>query len=467
MTQDAQKEPISFSKLSEIFNLSYDQAHPDKIDNDIRDNVKVAGTNLWILMFAILVASIGLNMNSTAVIIGAMLISPLMGPIVGVGYGTAVFDIKLIKISLRNLLIFIIISLITATLYFAITPLTVAQSELLARTQPTLWDVLIAFFGGSAGMIAMTRKEGSNVIPGVAIATALMPPLCTAGYGLSQGNWSYFFGAFYLFTINGVFIAFASLLFARLLKLPRRGLLSHSQQKRQQALIWLIVLAVMLPSGYLATQMVRQELFTNRINHLIKSVQKEHNFWVLQNTSSYQDRSLRLIINGSGNTQAITDTLHHELDKAGIHGVSVSVFYAGGEQNLNDIYEDFKNSQTTSSATLSDLQAQLDKQSQYIKTLESQTQHHQDHAKLLKELHSQYKSATHISVSTGKALTKPIQKTDTPDNQNSQNPSEQPTTLIWLELPTPMSDDDKQTLKDWLDVRLDGQSVQLLITQTP
>lgn len=160
-------------------------------------------------MCAIAIASIGLNVNSTAVIIGAMLISPLMGPIVGLGYGTAVSDFSLIKLSFRNMLIFIVISLITSTLYFILSPLNEAQSELLARTQPTLWDVLIAFFGGVAGMLATARKEGSNVIPGVAIATALMPPLCTVGFGLAHQNWDFVIGAFYLFSINCVFIAFA------------------------------------------------------------------------------------------------------------------------------------------------------------------------------------------------------------------------------------------------------------------
>lgn len=190
------------SPLGELFHLRSDQEHADVIDRDIRDNVRVAGTNLWVLFFAILIASIGLNVNSTAVIIGAMLISPLMGPIVGIGYGAGVSDMKLIRLAARNMLVFIVISLITSALYFLLTPLKEAQSELLARTQPSLWDVLIAFFGGSAGIVALTRKEISNVIPGVAIATALMPPLCTAGYALVHGNWEYFSGAFYLFTIN-------------------------------------------------------------------------------------------------------------------------------------------------------------------------------------------------------------------------------------------------------------------------
>ena len=184
----------AMTKLQNVFNLEHDQAHPDKIDAVIRANTRVTGTNMWVLMFAIAVSSIGLNVNSTAVVIGAMLISPLMGPIVGMGYGLAVGDTALIRQAMRNIIIFVVISVITATLYFLLTPLEDAQSELLARTQPTLWDVLIAFFGGSAGIVALTRKEGGNAIPGVAIATALMPPLCTAGYGLAHGNWHYFLG---------------------------------------------------------------------------------------------------------------------------------------------------------------------------------------------------------------------------------------------------------------------------------
>ena len=190
----------AMAKLQDVFSLDYDQAHPDKIDANIRANTQASGTNMWVLMFAIAVASIGLNVNSTAVVIGAMLISPLMGPIVGVGYGLAVGDTALIRQAVRNLTVCVAISLVTATLYFLLTPLKEAQSELLARTQPTIWDVLIAFFGGGAGIVALTRKEGGNAIPGVAIATALMPPLCTAGYGLAHGNWHYFFGAFYLFS---------------------------------------------------------------------------------------------------------------------------------------------------------------------------------------------------------------------------------------------------------------------------
>ena len=272
----------TMTKLQDVFNLAHDQAHPDKIDAAIRANTRVSGTNMWVLMFAIAVASIGLNVNSTAVVIGAMLISPLMGPIVGVGYGAAVGDTALIRQAARNIIVFIAISLVTATLYFLLTPLKEAQSELLARTQPTLWDVLIAFFGGSAGIVALTRKEGGNAIPGVAIATALMPPLCTAGYGLAHGNWHYFFGAFYLFAINCVFIAFSTLLFSKLLKLPRRGLVSETKRRLHRIIITAVVLAVMTPSGYMASGLVRQELFNTKANNAIAAAQQQEGFFVLR-----------------------------------------------------------------------------------------------------------------------------------------------------------------------------------------
>ena len=273
-----QEDNGAMTKLQDVFNLAHDQAHPDKIDATIRANTRVTGTSMWVLMFAIAVSSIGLNVNSTAVVIGAMLISPLMGPIVGMGYGLAVGDTALIRQAVRNIIIFVVISLITATLYFLLTPLKEAQSELLARTQPTLWDVLIAFFGGSAGIVALTRKEGGNAIPGVAIATALMPPLCTAGYGLAHGNWHYFLGASYLFAINCVFIAFSTLLFSKLLKLPRRGLVTESKRRLQSIMITVVVLAVMIPSGYMASGLVRQELFNTKANAAITAAQQQESF---------------------------------------------------------------------------------------------------------------------------------------------------------------------------------------------
>lgn len=204
------------------FNALPDKENEKETIKQISSGVTFHGANLWVLIFAILIASLGLNVNSTAVIIGAMLISPLMGPIIGMGLAVGITDLELLKRSATHYLVATVISVITAMLYFIITPLTEAQSELLARTSPTLYDVLIALFGGAAGILALCTKGKGNVLPGVAIATALMPPLCTAGYGLAVGNLSYFFGAFYLFFINTVFIALATFLGVRMLRFKRK-----------------------------------------------------------------------------------------------------------------------------------------------------------------------------------------------------------------------------------------------------
>ena len=192
------------------FNALPYKENEEEIIQNISRGVTFYGANLWILVFAVFIASLGLNVNSTAVVIGAMLISPLMGPIVGMGLSVGTNDSRLLSRSLKNYLLATTISVITATIYFLLTPLTEAQSELLARTSPTLYDVLIALCGGAAGILAISVGEKGNVIPGVAIATALMPPLCTAGYGLAMGNFSFFFGAFYLYFINTVFIALST-----------------------------------------------------------------------------------------------------------------------------------------------------------------------------------------------------------------------------------------------------------------
>ena len=245
----------------ERFNLRDDKADDDEIENRIREGVDLRGATPWILIFAIFVASVGLNVNSTAVIIGAMLISPLMGPIMGAGLGVAVYDFDLVKRSLTNLGIATLISLVVSALYFSLTPLQQAQSELLARTSPTLWDVLIALFGGLAGIVGITRREKSNVIPGVAIATALMPPVCTAGYGIATGQWQFVGGALYLYAINCVFIALATVAGIRALDLKRHGFATPAVARRVKSTLLLLALCTALPSAYLALNLVRDEVF--------------------------------------------------------------------------------------------------------------------------------------------------------------------------------------------------------------
>lgn len=214
--------------------------------DEICKGVEFRGINVWVLVFAIMVASVGLNMNSTAVIIGAMLISPLMGPIMSVGLGVGIMDVDLIKKSAKNLGVMVAISVVTSALYFLISPLREAQSELLSRTTPTTWDVLIGFFGGSAGIVATASKERGNVIPGVAIATALMPPLCTTGYWLANWDEKYFFGALYLFSINTVFICFSTLLVVRYLRFREVDFISPEAKRRIKNIITTVVILTVI-----------------------------------------------------------------------------------------------------------------------------------------------------------------------------------------------------------------------------
>lgn len=261
--------------VRERFNLESDKADEHETLEYIRKGVEFKGTNLWILIFAIFIASIGLNVNSTAVIIGAMLISPLMGPILGIGTGVAINDLDLLKKSFNNLMIATLFSVATSTLYFAISPLSTAQSELLARTNPTIWDVLIAFFGGLAGIVAGSRKEKSNAIPGVAIATALMPPLCTAGFGLASGNMYYFLGAFYLYFINSVFISLATYIIVRFLKYPKKEFVDHARERKVKTWITFFVIITIIPSTYLAYQTVKHSFFER---NAVSFISQELNF---------------------------------------------------------------------------------------------------------------------------------------------------------------------------------------------
>lgn len=252
-------------KILNFIDLHKGEENKKSVIENITGAVSFRGSNIWILACAIIIASVGLNVNSTAVIIGAMLISPLMGPIVGAGFGLGMYDFELLKKSIKNLIIATLVSLVTSTLYFYISPFKEAQSELLARTAPNIYDILIAFFGGLVGVIAVTRVEKGNPIPGVAIATALMPPLCTAGYGLALGNYMYFLGALYLYTINCVFICIATFLIVKYLKYPIAKQLDQKHQKRVQYGISILILFLITPSVYFAYQLYNQKSYNSRV----------------------------------------------------------------------------------------------------------------------------------------------------------------------------------------------------------
>lgn len=262
---------LSFRRfLRDRFTLDEDKADEQLIVESIERNIHFKGTNLWTLIFAILIASIGLNVNSTAVIIGAMLISPLMGPIMGIGLGFGIMDIGLMKRGAKNLFIAAAFSILTSFLYFSLSPLHEAKSEILARTNPSIWDVMIAFFGGMAGIIAGTRREKTNILPGVAIATALMPPLCTAGFGIATGQLFYVAGALYLFFINGLFICLATFIIVRYLRFKVVQFAAGVQRRRMMRYTWIIVLLTVLPSIYLAFRIVQRAIFEENARSFVQ-----------------------------------------------------------------------------------------------------------------------------------------------------------------------------------------------------
>ena len=280
------------------FNAFPEKDCEDEVVAQISDGVDFHGATLWVLIFAIFIASLGLNVNSTAVIIGAMLISPLMGPIIGMGLAVGIADLKLFKRALTNYLITTVISVVTATIYFTISPITEAQSELLARTSPTLYDVLIALLGGAAGILAISTKSKNNVIPGVAIATALMPPLCTAGYGLAVSNTSYFFGAFYLYFINTVFIAFTTCIGVRLLHFHRKKFVDREKMKRVNYYIISIVIITMLPAGYMTWSIIKQSVIENNIEKFVRDELDNSGTYIISHEYDSKTKTLNVVAIG-------------------------------------------------------------------------------------------------------------------------------------------------------------------------
>lgn len=257
------------NKLAAYFDLSSDLLPQEDAETVIREGVSFRGTNIIILIIAIFIASLGLNTNSTAVIIGAMLISPLMGPIIGIGLAVGIHDFDLMKRSFRNLMAAAFFSIITSCIYFMISPVNEGHSELLARTSPTIYDVFIAFFGGAAGIIAISSKVKGNVIPGVAIATALMPPLCTVGYGLATFQMTYFFGALFLFFINSVFIACATTIGVKIMNYHVKDFSNPERARRVRNIVYTIAILTMIPAGYLTYRMFQQSTFMTNCNRFV------------------------------------------------------------------------------------------------------------------------------------------------------------------------------------------------------
>ncbi len=356
--------------VGRYFNLMADREDERQVIEQVSAGVVFRGTNLWILIFAILIASLGLNVNSTAVIIGAMLISPLMGPIIGMGLSVGIGDYDLLRRALKNYGVATLISVLTATVYFLLSPISEARSELLARTSPTLYDVLIAFCGGAAGVLALTTKSKGQVIPGVAIATALMPPLCTAGYGLATAQWSYFFGAFYLFFINTVFIAISTFFGVKLLRFHSYSNLKPELAKRGRRLVWIVVVVTMIPAAIMTVNIVKANVMERNIHHFMERELAQSGTQILSAAAEHD--TLRVVAVGRTITDAEIASARGRMADYGLKGYGLTVIQGSDAESVEALSRQINNIVSSSDAAtrrlnaqVAELEHQLENYSQY------------------------------------------------------------------------------------------------------
>jgi uncharacterized hydrophobic protein (TIGR00271 family) len=441
--------------FSALLSLKEDKAEDADIDNGLRNGINMRGSNLWVLMFAIFIAAIGLNVNSTAVVIGAMLISPLMGPIMGVGYGVGIYDFALIRASLKNLAIAAVASLLTSTLYFAISPLTQAQSELLARTTPTIWDVLIALFGGLAGIVGATRKEKTNVIPGVAIATALMPPLCTAGYGIANGNWAYFAGAFYLFTINCVFIALSSAVVIRAFHVKKKLFVDEKTTTQVKRYVFAVALLTVVPSIYLAYVLVQNEVFKTKAANFVKSEIATEQTYVTQSTIEPKTKTIEITVIGEYLSKTKLAAISAQLAHAGLEQAKLIVHQQASQQKidvttlktglLNDLYITSQQSIEQKDKVIQKLSAELAHQ----KGLQNQMR------QVPHELHILYPQITEIWFSQA-------------TNWSEKNGvSDHVVTVLNVSTSKRLTKQDQARIKEWVTARMNISAIKLVVEIHP
>ena len=436
------------SEIRVIANIS-DHIDTDAATRSIRSNVSFRGPNVWILAFSIIIASVGLNVNSTAVIIGAMLISPLMGPIIGIGLGLGVNDTKLIRVGLKNLIVMVGISLIASTLYFLLTPLKLANpTELLARTNPTIYDVIIALFGGAAGLLEISRKEKGTVLSGVAIATALMPPLCTAGYGLATGTFKYFFGALMLFIINGVFIIIATYVMSKILGFQEYEFQDQKTAKRTRTLVTLVVILVAVPSILSAMRMIKSNTFQQNASSFVADNRMLSSGYIYDyEVDTHKGGRISLYIAGSMLDDADKEKLKSSARDHGIDPERISFFehqIVPGEDRsadklVKDIYE-----RTDS---------EISKREAEIRVLENElTKYRQQeipYLQISRELTSQFPQVKDIYISRGADI-------------NTDSLSTQDCILVVARTERVLDDEDKQKMTDYLKVRLNDTTVVVL-----
>ena len=419
---------------------------------NIRQNIYFRGPNVWILAFSIVIASVGLNINSTAVIIGAMLISPLMGPILGIGLGLGINDTELLKEGFRHLLVMVTISLIASFLFFFLSPLKLANpTELLARTTPTFYDVLIAFFGGCAGMLENSRKDKGTVLSGVAIATALMPPLCTAGYGLANFSLRYFAGAMMLFIINCVFISLSTYVMAKILGFKEVEFPTEAHAKRTRFFITTVVIIVVVPSVLSAISMIRENAVAqNAANFVTENKVLEHSYiYDYKVDTKSRDGKLALYIAGDALTatdraRLMATAPHYSIDTTRIQFIqhkSQDVADGFSEDLFREVYQQANDDLVQKEEQLKVLQEEL-------------LQYRRDeipHSQISKEIFAAYPNIKDVSISRGVAV-------------SSDSLKQKDCIMVMTKGAKSLTRDEQKKLEDWLAARLNESDIRLIHT---
>lgn len=434
------------------FDLRQEKEDEQETIESLKKGVEFRGTNLWVLIFAIFLASLGLNTNSTAVIIGAMLISPLMGPIMGFGLGLGIADFDLVKRSLRNYLTATLFSVVTATIYFLISPISEAQSELLARTSPTIYDVLIAFFGGLAGIVAGSTKSKGNVIPGVAIATALMPPLCTAGFGLATGNLSYFLGAFYLYFINTVFISLSTYIVVRVLKYPHKEFLDKKRALVVRRYMMIIVTCTIIPSLYLTYRVLRTTVFEEQVKSFVNKELDFPNTQVLSRTVAVDTagrKALNVVLLGDEVPDMMIEAARARMTDYGLGGIGLNVQQGfGGDVDINEL----------KSVLMKDL----------YKNNEELIQAQAAQIDSLKHTVDRYRRASHLALSLTpelRVLYPQVERLACTPTIIANTVQEKPDTvlLVYVKVKNALTPDEQRKLSQWMAARTEEKNIKLII----
>lgn len=415
----------------------------------IKSNVEFRGVGLWLLMFAIIVASVGLNVNSIPVVIGAMLISPLMGPIMGIGMALGINDGYLLKRSFGNLLVITVVGVVVSAVYFFISPLTLDNpTELLARTNPTIYDVLIAFFGGLGAILAVCTMERGSIIAGVVIATALMPPLCTAGYGLANGNLTFFFGAIYLYLINSIFIAFATFIMVRYLHFPLVRIADEAKQKRVHRIMTICTVILVIPSVYTAVVMIKENRFERSAKEFVAANRNFDNSYIYDYSIKHlagKQSVLTISVAGEPLSTRERSRLYEQLDKFSIgkEQLKINQTTTAAKDNSSDkevvqtIFEQSEQEISKREATILQLESELSR----YKGKEFPVR------QIAREIEAQYPNLVSLSLLSGSSFR---------DNEVKEE------TIAIVKFREALSDEQLSKLKVWLAVRLDVKELRVI-----